>query len=109
MRYSVEWTLGFPTICGDDGSSFSPESQTPQGMAFRAWLAEQGTTLEAWLAAHPAPVPPVNTIAEKRREAYRTAWSADEFQEAVLEHLAGRPEKLAALSAKRETIRAEIR
>lgn len=76
---------------------------------FACWLMEQGSTLAAWRAEYPAPVPPVPTVAERRRVAYRAAWTDDEFQEAVLESLAGRPEKSEALLAKRETIRATVK
>ena len=74
-----------------------------------AYLRQQNKTLEQWLAANPAPAAPVKTVAERRRDAYAAAWTNDEFQEAVLEHLSGKPEKLSALNAKRNEIRERIK
>ena len=46
-----------------------------------------------------------NKIIFARRMKYRTAWTPDEFQEAILEYLDGKPDKLNAMKAKRQAIK----
>lgn len=51
--------------------------------------------------------PPIPDPIEQRREAYRLAFTMDELMEALFEDKEGRPEKLQALQAKREAIKAQ--
>jgi len=46
------------------------------------------------------------SVSDKRRAKYNEEWTADEFQEALIENLAGDSTKLDAIIAKRNAIRA---
>jgi hypothetical protein len=45
---------------------------------------------------------------ERRAKAYQQAWSLDDFQEAVMESAAGRPEKMDDLIARRAAVKLAI-
>lgn len=47
------------------------------------------------------------TTTEVRRLLYNAAWSGDEFQEAVIEHIGGDSARLDAIVVKRDAIRSE--
>lgn len=49
----------------------------------------------------------IKTTKEVRRLLYNAAWSSDDFQEAIIEHLAGDSTRLDAIVVKRDAIRSE--
>ncbi len=88
------------------------------------FLSDMGDKIIKWNAARLGPQPTPEFLAKKavelapqiaalelaakRRAAYNAAWSPDEQAEALLEAAAGLPDKLKALLAKRDAVRAAL-